>query len=58
MSTHTDEQVIPWRANDAHAAEHEHGGPALYATTLVALLILTGDHGGARRTSISAPATW
>jgi cytochrome c oxidase subunit 4 len=41
MSTHTD------TSHTVHAEEHEHGGPALYAKVLVALLILTGMTVGA-----------
>src|SRR5580698_10376385 len=35
MSTHTD------TSHTVHAEEHEHGGPALYAKVVVALLIAT-----------------
>jgi cytochrome c oxidase subunit 4 len=40
MSTHSEAQTIAG-AEHAHK-EHAHGGPAAYARTLVALLILTG----------------
>jgi cytochrome c oxidase subunit 4 len=40
MSTHT-------QTHDDHAEAHEHGGPAIYTRTLIALLILTGVTVGA-----------
>ena len=50
MSTHTDVTSHSHGGSShggAHAAEHEHGGPALYTKTLLALLVLTGITVGA-----------
>ena len=46
MSTHSDPHHAGSQHADAHA-EHEHGGPAVYSATLVALLILTAITVGA-----------
>ncbi len=42
MSTHTEVHSA-----DAHAEDHQHGGPKIYAATLVALVILTAITVGA-----------
>ena len=46
MSAHSESHHAGGHHAEAHA-EHEHGGPAVYATTLIILLILTGITVGA-----------